>query len=150
MWWMPDPWRHSRAGWRELWATWTSCRCPYTLQGSWTRWTLRVPSNSNNTVILWIHKSAIFTHWQCRGGLVSCSSGSSESIVHNYWCSPVTRFKDNNHNSSFTTRKAELLKIEGAIWTLFQSFPAKQSRFPPSNLPGQGDKPIPEVSASQI
>jgi len=27
---------------------------PYSLQGSWTRWSLRVPSNSNDSMILWI------------------------------------------------------------------------------------------------
>ena len=35
-----------------LWATWCSCRCPWSLQGSWTRWPLRVPSNSNDSMIL--------------------------------------------------------------------------------------------------
>jgi len=31
-------------------ATWSSCGCPYSLQGSWSRWPLKVPSNS----ILWL------------------------------------------------------------------------------------------------
>jgi len=43
-WWMPCPWRHSRSGWRGLWATESWC---WSLQGCWTRWPLRVPSNSN-------------------------------------------------------------------------------------------------------
>ena len=29
-------------------STWQSCRCPYSLQRCWTRWPLRVPSNSND------------------------------------------------------------------------------------------------------
>ena len=28
------------------------CRCPCSLQGNWTRWPLRVPSNSSNSTIL--------------------------------------------------------------------------------------------------
>ena len=32
------PWRHSRSGWTGLWAPWSSCRCPCSLQGRWTRW----------------------------------------------------------------------------------------------------------------
>ena len=38
---------------RLNWAlsTWLSCRCPCSLQRSWTRWPLKVPSNSNNSLI---------------------------------------------------------------------------------------------------
>ena len=32
-------------------STWWSCRCPCSVQGSWTRWPLRVPSNSNDAMI---------------------------------------------------------------------------------------------------
>jgi len=46
-------WGYSRSGWAGLWATFSSCRCLCSLQGSWTRWSLRVPSNSNNSMILW-------------------------------------------------------------------------------------------------
>ena len=52
-WWMPHPWRHSKPGWSRLWATWCSCRCPYSLQGSWTRWPLMIPSNINDSIIPW-------------------------------------------------------------------------------------------------
>ena len=31
-------------------STWWSCRCPCSMQGSWTRWPLWVPSNSNRSV----------------------------------------------------------------------------------------------------
>jgi len=54
MWWMSHPWRHSRSGWTRHWATSSSCRCPCSLQGSWTRWPLRVLSNSNDPMILWL------------------------------------------------------------------------------------------------
>lgn len=55
---MPHSWRHSRSDWVgsehhlihthliEMW-----CLCA--LQGSWDRWHLRVPSNSNASMILW-------------------------------------------------------------------------------------------------
>ena len=36
-----------------LWAICSSCRCPCSVQGSWTRQPLKVPSNSNDSVILW-------------------------------------------------------------------------------------------------
>ena len=35
-----------------LWETWSSCRCPCSLQGGWTRWSLKVPSNPNYSMIL--------------------------------------------------------------------------------------------------
>ena len=33
-------------------STWWSCGCPCSLQGSWTRWPFKIPSNSNNSMIL--------------------------------------------------------------------------------------------------
>jgi len=33
-------------------STFWSCRCPWSLQGSWSSWPLKVPSNSNNSVIV--------------------------------------------------------------------------------------------------
>jgi len=45
------PWKHSSSGWTRLWATWQSCRCPCSLQGSWASWPFRVPSISNDSVI---------------------------------------------------------------------------------------------------
>jgi len=46
-------WGHPRSGWMGLWATWSRCRYPCSLQGSWSRWPLRVPSNSNSITVLW-------------------------------------------------------------------------------------------------
>ena len=34
-------------------STWWSCRCPCSWQGRWTRWPLRVPSNSNDSMVIW-------------------------------------------------------------------------------------------------
>ena len=36
----------------RLWAASSSCRWPFSLQWIWTRWTLKVPSNSSYSVIL--------------------------------------------------------------------------------------------------
>ena len=36
-----------------LWASWSSCRCPCSFQGSWIRWPLKVSSNSNNSMTPW-------------------------------------------------------------------------------------------------
>ena len=70
-WWMPHPWRHP---WRGLWAPWCSCRCPCSLQGSWTGWPLRVPSDSNHSMLLWVvfipHEGRRTFFWTDRGGRV--------------------------------------------------------------------------------
>ena len=41
-------------------STWWICRCPCSLQGSWTRWTLRVPSDSNDSMILTFNYSTVW------------------------------------------------------------------------------------------
>lgn len=43
------PWRLSRRGWVR---PSSSCGCTYLLQGSWTRWPLKVPSSSKDSMIL--------------------------------------------------------------------------------------------------
>lgn len=45
--------KHSSLGWMELWATWSSWTCLCLLQGGWTRWPLKVPSNPSYSMILW-------------------------------------------------------------------------------------------------
>ena len=51
-WSMPHPWKHSRPGWTGLWATWSCWRCPCSLQGVWTRWSLKVLSNPNYSMFV--------------------------------------------------------------------------------------------------
>ena len=46
-----------------LWASWSSRKCPCSLQGSWTRWLLRVPSSSNCSMILWKYFSISLGTW---------------------------------------------------------------------------------------
>ena len=60
-WEMSHPWKHSRPGWTGLWATWSSWRCPCSLQGHWTRWSLKVASNSKHSVSLWVYDSMILS-----------------------------------------------------------------------------------------
>ena len=56
--------------------------CPCLLQGSWTIWPFRVPSNSNYSTILWIE---LFWLWKwelaTRHGLVACGSKANERMV---------------------------------------------------------------------
>lgn len=52
MWWRPHPWRHSRPNLMEPWAMQSSWRCSWSLQGSWIRWSLRIPSNLVHSVIM--------------------------------------------------------------------------------------------------
>lgn len=40
-----------KGGWMELWTTWSGWRCPFALQGGWTRGLLKVPSNANYCMI---------------------------------------------------------------------------------------------------
>ena len=49
---MPHPWRLSRPSWTRFWATWSTYGCPCSLQRSWTRWPLKVLSNSKDSMIL--------------------------------------------------------------------------------------------------
>lgn len=37
-----------------LWAVWLGCTCPYSFQGNWSRWLLKVFSSSDNSMILWL------------------------------------------------------------------------------------------------
>lgn len=39
--------------WTALWTTWSTCRCPCSLQGILTKLPLVVPSNSNDSLIRW-------------------------------------------------------------------------------------------------
>jgi len=53
-----------------------SCRCPCSVQGSWTRWPLRVPSNSNKSMILllsaeWVPTQSI-SHWNVHDSGAVC------------------------------------------------------------------------------
>ena len=34
-------------------STWSGYQCPCSLHGSWTRWPLKVPSNSNHSMTIW-------------------------------------------------------------------------------------------------
>lgn len=53
-------WTHPRSGWMGLWPTWSSRRCPCSLQGGWTRWPLKVPFNPNYSMNL--KNSALKNH----------------------------------------------------------------------------------------
>ena len=40
-------------------ATWSSSRCPGSLQGAWARWPWKCPSNPKHSIILWFQDSII-------------------------------------------------------------------------------------------
>ena len=44
---------NSSSGWTGLWAPRSSNKCPCSLQRSWTIWLLKVPSNSNDSILWW-------------------------------------------------------------------------------------------------
>lgn len=73
---MPHPWKHSRSGWTRLWAIWSGWRSSCSLQGGWTGWPLKVPSNPKYSVIVW-HASL--------GVPKATSSGLNEHAFHVHW-----------------------------------------------------------------
>jgi len=76
--WMPHPWRHSHSGWMGPWPTWCSCRCACSMQGSWTRWPLKVPSNSNDSMIQWYLHQFLAALWE--GNLLKRHSKRQEFV----------------------------------------------------------------------
>ena len=42
-----------RPGWMELWATWSSGRCPCSWQGGWNQMIFKVPSNPYHSMFLY-------------------------------------------------------------------------------------------------
>lgn len=58
---MSHPWKHWRSGWTGLWATWASWSCSRLLQGVWTQWPLKLLSNPNYFMIVWVHDSMILS-----------------------------------------------------------------------------------------
>lgn len=52
-----NPWKSSRTDWIGLGETWSSWRCPCSLQGGWIRWPFKVPPNKPlyGCVILRLH-----------------------------------------------------------------------------------------------
>jgi len=85
---MPYPWKHLGPGGAGLWATWSGWRCPCSWQRYWTRWSSKVPSHPNHSMILWFYEDlAVITllSWCCcfRGwGLPAvCLSSSSPSAL---------------------------------------------------------------------
>ena len=45
-WWTSHPWKHSRWSCMGLWAIWSSCGRPSSLQESWIKWSLKLPSTN--------------------------------------------------------------------------------------------------------
>ena len=69
---MPLPWQCSRPGWMELWATWSSGRCPCSWQGCWNQMILKVPSNPYLSMNLWFYE--IWCWKECKICLEAVSS----------------------------------------------------------------------------
>lgn len=50
--WMPHPCKSSMPDWMELWVTWSRGRCSCLWKGFWAKWSFKVPSHSNHSMIL--------------------------------------------------------------------------------------------------
>ena len=83
-WWMPSAWRHPGPDWTGLWVICWSCRCPCSLQKSWTGWPLRVPSNSNDSMVLWIYYRYSMNTWIYRTELFLPIE--LDTANHTFWC----------------------------------------------------------------
>ena len=97
---MPHHWRHSRSGWTGLWATRSSWRQPYSLQGGWTRWPLKVPSNSNYSVILWIYDSMIISSEKL-------NYASRRTMSINLYCDSSSHSERSSQFSDFWLKSSE-------------------------------------------
>ena len=78
-WLMPHPWKCSRPGWSRLWATWSSWRCPCSLQGGWAKRPLKVPSTPNRSVI------SSFSSFDPACLLHLIRSGTSVTQIKAFW-----------------------------------------------------------------
>lgn len=75
----------SAQGWMEFWATQSNERRPYPRQEGWTRWTLKVSSNSKPSMTSdWWHlyEDGINTFWGCL-----------------YWCTEAIQQRERCHSS---------------------------------------------------
>ena len=70
MWLMPCPRRLWRWGWIRPGATWSSCACPCSLQGSWTRWPVKVSFKYKCSMILWSSLLLVQSHHEAAVNLV--------------------------------------------------------------------------------
>ena len=61
-------------------STWLCYRCPFSLQRSWTRWPLKVPSNSNDIMTPW--KAALWLATWCFAEALSWLSFFAFSSSH--------------------------------------------------------------------
>ena len=60
-------------------STCSTSKCPCSLQGSWIQWPLRVPSNSNDSVILRLSRSWQVSYLGCSPSAIQCC----EAVL---WC----------------------------------------------------------------
>lgn len=82
----------TKLGWKFSWkpAPRSSCGCPCLLQGSWTRWLLRVPSNPNDSVKLLnmlgretrYHFYSVFFNEE---SIIIYQSGRHSNSIHVFW-----------------------------------------------------------------
>jgi len=49
-WWTSHPWKTLKVRLDGTLSTWLGCGCSCSVQRSWSRWPLKVPSNSNNSI----------------------------------------------------------------------------------------------------
>lgn len=60
----------SRSAWTGLWTSSTKSGCPYSWHESWTRWSLKIHSNSNpfcGSFPLWFHNMGVLCLSHCLG-----------------------------------------------------------------------------------
>ena len=127
-----------------LWATWSSQRCPCSLQGGWTRWGLKVLSNPKHSMTLWFHDSRFLHnswrdyacpklnhfdhgHKMCRQGLMMVlylhahhvpQKKHDVQLLHAYtaiWCWTVTP-GDSRHGSLWCSCHAQHNKGPRTPW----------------------------------
>ena len=119
---MPQPYRCSRPGGIELWATWSSGRRPCPRLGGWTRWSLKVPSNPNHSMTVCLKKSS--RRWGGRTYLVRSLPAVRNWTLHKFWQNSGLCFKILHWNISPTvTQNANM--AEAIVGTISAELSAK-------------------------
>ena len=94
------------------WATWSSCACPCSLQGSWTKWLLKIPSNSKDSMIL--EDRRVKRMWTCHvWPQFHCMTGPQNPIPHksSIWKFPMAKTQMNVGQANTQCNVALLIPI---------------------------------------
>ena len=111
-----------------LWATWSSQRCPCSLQGAWARRRLKVPSNPKHSTILCFCVSMILWFYECLFTLFTSSHDTKKIILSSSFARHVPWTVDPSaHRSSKKKRAPQSLDVFIILQTMLNCWMASNS-----------------------